>query len=191
MGFSTPRDRPEHHRARRKAAPRSLPALTAPDQSRTACASASHTPSRKAHRMPQARAAPTRGLRLPGKPPSALPRSAWWARAIPTRPRCPSAYGILRTPPSPCGQLRKALAEAAARALPAPLRGHRPIASSSDLPWHHHRCPPSSADSFLRLACPARSSLRYLPLRAPWGSLKNSRVGKESSSAQYYTQATI
>ena len=58
---------PGRHHARRKGARRSLLALSALDPSRRACASASHTTSQMAPQMPQARQAPARGLRLPGK----------------------------------------------------------------------------------------------------------------------------
>ena len=132
MGFSTPHARPEHHhRARRRGAPRSLPALTAPDRSRKL---AHLCPVPRVERRIRCRKLvqhPLGVYRLPGKPPPPLPRVAWWARATPTRPRRPSADGIARTPPPLCAQRRKAPAKAAARALPAPLRHHRPIASSS------------------------------------------------------------
>src|SRR5918997_250814 len=106
--------------------------------------------------MPQARPAPTRGLlRLPGKLPPSLPRVAW-LRATPTRSRCPSTYGIARTPPP--SERPKAPAKAAARAPPDPLRHPRPTASPSlhhgHFHHHHHHCSPS-ADSFLRLGCPS------------------------------------
>ena len=132
MGSSTPHTRPEHHhRARRRGAPRSLPVVPAPDPSRGACAFFRCRTSRRAHPMMQARAAPARGLRLPGKLPSSLPRVAWWVGATPTPPRCPSACGIAHTPPSPlCAQRQKAPAKAAARALPVQLRYHRPKAAS-------------------------------------------------------------
>src|SRR5215212_10104399 len=172
MGSSTPHARPEHHhRARRRGTPRSLLSLNAPDSSRRACAFFRCRASRWATQMPRVRLAPARGYRLPDKLPPALPRVAWWVGATPTRPRCPSACGIARTAPPPCSQPRKALAIAAARALPDPLKYHRPTASSSYLPL----APPALLAifcglSFLRLEGPARSLRWHLPLQTSWGS---------------------
>src|SRR5215204_6625364 len=83
--------------------------------------------SRKAPPTPQARPAPARDPRLPGKPLPPLPRSAS-ARAPPTRPRYPDAYESTCTPPR--GERTKAPAEAAARAPPEPPRHPRLTAAS-------------------------------------------------------------
>src|SRR5215212_5281060 len=128
MNFPESNARPDHdHRARRTEARCSLPVVTAPDRSRKACALLRCTMSRKAPPMPQARPAPARDPRLPGKPLPPLPRSAS-ARATPTRPRHPGAYESPRTPPR--AERTKAPAEAAARAPPEPLRHPRLTAGS-------------------------------------------------------------
>jgi hypothetical protein len=126
-GFSEPNARPDHHRAMRKEARCSLPVATVPNRSRKSCAFLRCTMSRKVHPMPQARPAPARDPRLPGKLLPSLPRSAS-VRATPTRPRHPGAYEIPCTPPR--GEHRKAPAEAAARAPPEPLRHPRLTAGS-------------------------------------------------------------
>ena len=127
MGFSEPHARPDHHRARRKVARSPLPVATAPNRTRKDCALLRCTMSRMAPPMPQARPAPARDPRLPGKPLPSLPRSAS-AGATPTRPRHPDAYEIPCTPPR--GERTKAPAEAAARAPPEPLRHPRLTAGS-------------------------------------------------------------
>jgi hypothetical protein len=127
MDFSEPHARPDHHRAMRKEARRSLPLVSPPNRSRKACALLRCTMSRMAPPMPQARPAPARDPRLPGKPLPPLPRSAS-ARATPTRPRHPDAYESPCSPPR--GERTQAPAEAAARAPPEPLRHPRLTAGS-------------------------------------------------------------
>ena len=184
MGFSGPYAHPGHdHRAMRKEARCSLPVLTAPNRSRKACASLCCTTSRIAPPMPQARSAPARDPRLPGKPRPPLPRSAS-AQATPTRPRYPGAYEIARTHPR--GERTKAPAQAGARAPPGPPRLPRPTAGSyPPLPR------PSLALAIRGFLLSSRVpiftiSVDFL-LRSPDGSLYNHRAGKAQAYAHHCT----
>jgi hypothetical protein len=184
MGFSSPNARPgQDHRATRKVGRCLRPAVTAPNRSRKACASLRCTTSRIAPPMPQARPAPARDPRPPGKPPPPLPRSAS-QRATPTRPRHPGAYEIARTHPR--GERTKAPAQAGARAPPGPPRLPRPTAGSyPPLP----RPPPALAIRGFLLSSRVpifTISVDFL-LRSPDGSLYNHRAGKAQAYAHHCT----
>src|SRR5215216_4515074 len=131
----SPSAAPAHPRpkpvAKRKGARRPLPAVTAPNRRRKACAFLSCSTSRTVPQSQQACAAPPRGLRPLGKRTPPLPRrpSSSRARARATRPqpRCPNADATLHTPPGECP---KAPANTAARVPPDPQGHARPTASS-------------------------------------------------------------
>ena len=130
----SPSAAPDHPRpkpvAKRKGARRPLPAATAPNRSRKACAFLCRTISRKVPQIQQACEAPPRGLRLPGKQTPPLHRrpasSRARARATRTQPRSPDGDGTLHTPPS---ESPKALANTSARVPPEPQGHARPTAS--------------------------------------------------------------
>jgi hypothetical protein len=187
MGYSQPHPRPKIHRAIRKEARCLLPVVTAPNRSRKACASLRCTMSRKAPPMRQARPAPARDPKPPGKLPPPLPHSAS-QRATPPRPRHPDAYEIPCTPTR--GEHTKAPAQAAARAPPEPLRHPRPTAGS-----YSPLSQPSPALAFRGFALSSRVpifmiSIDFL-LRFPEGNLYNP-CGKGSSQRPFlHVQATI
>jgi hypothetical protein len=139
--------------------------------------------------MPQARAAPARGLRLAGKRSLPLPREAS-ARATRSPQRHPAIASIARTPQN---ESLKAPAKSAARAPPDRV-GHPKLTARSYPP-----SPPSPAAirgsplprvaNFARVPYPEDPWL-YLPLRLPRGWLYNS-VGKDSTSGAHPTRTTV
>src|SRR5215216_4970615 len=141
--------------------------------------------SRKAPPMPQARPAPARDPRLPGKPLPPLPHSAS-ARATPTRPRHPDAYESACTPPR--GERTIAPAEAAARVPPEPLRPPRLTAGSyPPLPRPplalaicglrlSSRVPIVTISVVLRVAIP-----RGKPVQSEWERLKPAPITAHTS----------
>src|SRR5215207_7055417 len=143
--------------------------------------------SRKAPPMPQARPAPARDPRLPGKPLPPLPRSAS-ARATPTRPRHPDAYESPCTPHR--GERTKAPAEAAARALPELLR-HPRLTAGSYLPLPRPPLAHAICGFLLSSRVPIFTISVVLPLRSPEGSLYNLSGKGSSQRPLLHLQATI
>jgi hypothetical protein len=156
MCFSTPRARSEHHRARRKGAPRSLPALTAPDRSRRACGFFRCSTSRRAHPMPQARAAPARGLRLPGKPPPSglLGTNHTDSTEMPKRRR-DSTYSSSSLRPASESSCKSRRQGSSCSAEISQAKSSKPLISAIST---YHRCLPSADCPFFVWRAQSRSS---------------------------------